>query len=153
MRILALCLIVISMMNVSCIKPSDGCRNKTVGSEEGTITAYAAANGINATRHSTGLYYEIINQGSGATPTTSSNIKVTYTGQLLSGYTFDQQTSPIELNLAQVIAGWQIGVPLIQKGGRIKLIVPSSLAYGCIVQGTIPANSILYFDITLVDVL
>jgi len=50
-----------------------------------------------------------------------------------------------------LIAGWQIGLPLIHKGGEIKLIVPSSLAYGC-GNGPLPANSILYFDIHLVDV-
>ena len=123
-------------------------------SEEGTITTYAAANGITATRHSSGLYYQIINPGSTVTPIISSKIFVTYTGKLLNGTVFDQQTnsSLTGFFLSQVIPGWQIGIPLIQKGGEIKLIVPSSLAYGCTAQGPIPANSVLYFDIVLVDV-
>ena len=53
--------------------------------------------------------------------------------------------------LGSLIPGWQIGLPLIQKGGEIKLIVPSSLAYGC-GSGPLPPNSVLYFDIHLVDV-
>jgi FKBP-type peptidyl-prolyl cis-trans isomerase FkpA len=71
---------------------------------------------------------------------------------LLDGRVFDQQTNAIKpAGLGTLIAGWQIGLPLIQKGGEIKLIVPSSLAYGC-GNGPLPANSILYFDIHLVDV-
>jgi len=71
---------------------------------------------------------------------------------LLDGTTFDQQTDASKTGwpLGSLIAGWQIGLPLIQKGGKIKLIVPSSLAYGC--GGNLPANSILYFDVHLVDV-
>ncbi|MGB3162737.1 MAG: FKBP-type peptidyl-prolyl cis-trans isomerase [Chitinophagaceae bacterium] len=51
------------------------------------------------------------------------------------------------------IPGFQIGLQLIQKGGVIKMIIPSSLAYGCSGQGTIAGNSILFFEVELVDVL
>jgi FKBP-type peptidyl-prolyl cis-trans isomerase FkpA len=141
------------ILNTGCLKSSE-CKPKSVQSEEGTITTYAAANGITAIRHSSGLYYQIIAPGSGVTATMSSKIFVTYTGKLLNGTIFDQQanSSLTGFLLAQMIPGWQIGIPLIQKGGQIKLIVPSSMAYGCVGQGPIPANSILYFDITLVDV-
>jgi FKBP-type peptidyl-prolyl cis-trans isomerase len=141
------------ILNTGCLKSSE-CKPKSVQSEEGAITAYATANGITATRHSTGIYYQIINPGSGVTASISSKIFVTYTGKLLNGTVFDQQTNSAQTGffLSQVIPGWQIGIPLIQKGGEIKLIVPSSYAYGCTAQGPIPANSVLYFDIVLVDV-
>jgi FKBP-type peptidyl-prolyl cis-trans isomerase len=139
-----------------CLKSSDSntCTPKTVQSEQAQIVAYAAANGITATAHSTGLYYQVTNTGSGATPTLSSKVFVTYTGKLTNGTVFDSQTNATLTGwtLGSLIAGWQIGIPLIQKGGSIKLIVPSSMAYGCQGVGTIPANSILYFEITLVDV-
>ncbi len=136
----------------SCLK-DNSCQPKTVQSEEGAIQAYAAANGISATRHSSGLYYEILNPGSGPVPTVSSNCSVKYTGKLLDGTVFDSQTaSPVSFILGQTIHGWQLGLPLIQKAGSIRLIIPSSLAYGCTGYGTIPANSILYFQIDLVDV-
>jgi len=51
-----------------------------------------------------------------------------------------------------VISGWQIGIPLIQKGGFIKLIIPSALGYGCRGTGPIPGDAIIYFDIQLLDV-
>lgn len=138
----------------SCLKSksSQSCTPATVASEEPTILAYAANNGIFATRHTSGLYYEIISQGSGATPSGTSKIFVTYTGKLLDGRVFDSQTDPSKTGwvLNSLIEGWQIGLPLIQKGGEIKLIVPSSLGYGC--SNALPPNSILYFDVTLVDV-
>jgi FKBP-type peptidyl-prolyl cis-trans isomerase FkpA len=137
----------------SCIKDT-ACKNKTVESEQGAIVAYAAANSITAVAHSSGLYYQIITQGTGATPTLNSKISVTYTGKLTNGTIFDSGTTPAGGGwaLGGLIPGWQLGIPLIQKGGQIKLIIPSSLAYGCQGYGTIPGNSILYFDIQLTDV-
>ena len=137
----------------SCIKDT-GCQNKTVQSEQAAILAYAAANGITATANGSGFYYEIINPGSGPAPTLNSQVSVRYTGKLLDGTVFDSQTgAAITFPLGNTIFGWQLGLPLIQKGGTIKLIIPSSLAYGCRGQGSIPSNAILYFEIQLVDVL
>jgi FKBP-type peptidyl-prolyl cis-trans isomerase FkpA len=144
---------VMLLFGSGCLK-SNECKPKSVQSEEGAITAFAAANSITATRHSSGLYYQIINPGSGVTPTISSRIYVTYVGKLLDGTIFDQQSNSSQTGfyLSQVVPGWQIALPLIQKGGQIKFIVPSSLGYGCTAQGPIPANAVLYFDVTLVDV-
>ena len=138
--------------NESCLK-NEVCKDKTVDSERATIAGYAAANGIAGTEHSSGLYYQITNPGSGPTPTATSTITVKYTGKLLNGTVFDNQTATaVSVNLGQVIQGWKIGLPLIQKGGTIKLIVPSSLGYGCGGFGSVPGNSILYFEIELEDV-
>jgi FKBP-type peptidyl-prolyl cis-trans isomerase len=136
-----------------CLKDK-GCKLKSVDSEVPQMQAYAATNGINAIRHSSGLYYEIINAGSGPTANTNSKIFITYTGKLMNGQTFDEQLTPNTTgwSLDGLIKGWIIGIPLIQKGGHIKLIVPSSLAYGCDQYYSIPGNSVLFFDVHLVDV-
>ncbi|HUR66213.1 MAG TPA: FKBP-type peptidyl-prolyl cis-trans isomerase [Chitinophagaceae bacterium] len=140
------------LTGTSCVKDKS-CVNKTVASEEGTMMAFATANGITATRHSTGLYYQIIAGGSGTVPNLSSTVSVTYTGKFLDGTLFEQVGSPTALfPVSQFIPGWQVGLQQIQKGGSIKLIVPSSMAYGCKGYATIPGNTILYFEITLVDV-
>ena len=145
----------ILLSQTGCLKSSSSqsCTPASVSSEQPSILAYAANNGIFATRHSSGLYYEIISTGSGATPSTNSKIFVTYTGKLLDGRVFDQQADSSKTGwvLNTLIEGWQIGLPLIQKGGEIKLIIPSALAYGC-GNGILPANSILYFDVHLADV-
>lgn len=135
-----------------CVKDT-GCQEKTVQSEEGAILAYAAANGIIVTKHPSGMYYQIITQGTGPTPSANSTISVKYTGKRLDGTIFDQRTTPISFPLRDVIAGWQLGIPLIQKGGTIRLIIPSSLAYGCAGRSSIAPYTILYFEIELVDVL
>jgi FKBP-type peptidyl-prolyl cis-trans isomerase FkpA len=146
---------VILFSETGCLKNTvqQPCTSKSVSSEEPTILAFASANGITATRDASGLYYQIINPGSGPAPSATSKVFVTYTGKLLNGNVFDQQANAAQTGwvLGSLIQAWQIGLPLIQKGGEIKLIVPSSLAYGCN-DSPLPANSILYFDIQLVDV-
>jgi FKBP-type peptidyl-prolyl cis-trans isomerase FkpA len=54
--------------------------------------------------------------------------------------------------LGQLIVGWQKGLPLISSGGKITLYIPPSLGYGSAAAGSIPANSILIFDIELISV-
>ena len=140
------------MLNSGCLK-DNSCNAKTVESEQATIVNYALANGITATVHSSGLHYEVVTAGTGPTPTINSTVSVRYVGKLLNGTVFDTQAgTPVTFPVNQVIPGWQLGLPLVQEGGTIKLIVPSSLAYGCTGYGAIPADAILYFEIDLVDV-
>jgi FKBP-type peptidyl-prolyl cis-trans isomerase FkpA len=137
----------------SCLKDNNSCQDKTVQSEESSILAYATANSISGTTHSSGVYYQIVAAGTGATPTLSSQVSVTYTGKLLNGTTFDAATTPVTFPLANTIPGFQIGLQLIKKGGTIKMIIPSSLAYRCSGSGSVPGNSVLFFEVQLVDVL
>lgn len=151
---LVLSLVFLLFAGIGCIKDT-GCQNKSIDSERAAIQAYASANSITATAHSSGLYYQVTSPGSGVTPNSNSKVFVTYTGKFLDGTQFDAGTTPVTGGgwaLSSLISGWQIGLTLIQKGGSIKLIVPSSLAYGCQGAGTIPGNSILFFDVTLNDV-
>jgi len=135
-----------------CIKDSV-CQDKTIQSEQGEIISFAASQGITATAHSSGLYYQVINPGSGPSPTSGSVIVIKYTGKLLNGTIFDDKsTTPVTYALNGMIQGFQKGMPLIQKGGTIKLIVPSSMGYGCNGFGSVPGNSILYFEVELTDV-
>ncbi len=131
----------------------NGCEPVKPEAEESQILAYAAANGITATRHSTGMYYQVMNPGSGVTPNQASKVYVIYTGKHMDGTVFDQATSPVSFMLQGLIEGWKVGLPLIQKGGHIKLLVPSAMGYGCSSSsGAMPPNSVLYFDIQLIDV-
>ena len=137
-----------------CIKNNEPCQEKTVASEDATMLSYAAANGITATKHSSGMYYQITNPGTGAAPTITSTLTVKYTGKLTDGTIFDQTTTatgPRTFPLNSVIAGWQYGLPLIKKGGTIKLIIPSQYAYGCAGRSPIPGYAVLYFEIELID--
>jgi FKBP-type peptidyl-prolyl cis-trans isomerase FkpA len=133
---------------------SKNCNPNAPSSEAPQILAYASANGMTVQAHSSGLYYQIIDPGSGASPNANSKIFITYDGRLLNGQQFDHQDTPNTSGwpLSGLIEGWRIGLPLIQKGGRIKLLVPSALAYGCEPYQGLPGSAVLFFDITLTDV-
>jgi FKBP-type peptidyl-prolyl cis-trans isomerase FkpA len=131
-------------------------------SEIATIQAYLTANSLTATQHSSGLFYSIVNPGSGTVaPAICSSISVKYTGRLTNGAVFDNNNNnavPAQFLLGQLIPGWQKGIPLIKKGGSIKLYIPPSLGYGQqdVRNGAgvvvIPGNSIIVFDMDLLDV-
>lgn len=147
-------LVVVSLVLNSCGKSeTSGCQPATVASEKAQMIAYCSANNINYTEDASGLLYEIITLGTGIAPSSSSIISVVYTGKLFTGTTFDATANPISLTLSNVIDGWKIGLPKIKKGGRIKLVIPSALAYSCTGAGSsIPPNTPLFFDVTLTDV-
>jgi FKBP-type peptidyl-prolyl cis-trans isomerase len=102
-----------------------------------------------------GLRYQILQQGSGPTPKPTETVKVHYTGTLINGEVFDssvQRGEPAEFPLDQVIPGWTEGIQKIQKGGKIKLYVPSNLAYGDDGRPGIPPASTLIFEVELLDI-
>ena len=141
---------------------SYSCKKKTCDEKASSMVAsateiaaiknYLTANSLTATEHSSGLFYSINSQGSGDRPDLCSSVTVKYKGSLLNGSVFDQSIANVSFPLKNLIIGWQKGIPLIQKGGKIKLYVPPSLGYGSSGTSGIPGNSTLIFEIDLVDV-
>lgn len=117
------------------------------------IDAYLAANKINAVKDDSGLRYVITRKGKGPSPTVRSTVKIKYKGWLFpDGKVFDQSNGSVEYPVNIFIQGWQIGLPLIQKGGTATLYIPSGLAYGVNgYQPDIPPNANLVFEIELID--
>jgi FKBP-type peptidyl-prolyl cis-trans isomerase FkpA len=102
-----------------------------------------------------GLFYVITDPGSGKQVEMFDTVAVNYKGYLTNGEPFDESRgNPFSfmVGIHQVIAGWDEGLPLFKQGGKGKLIIPSYLAYGDKEMGGIPANSVLIFDIEVVDV-
>jgi len=151
-RNVLLAFLVAPLLFAACGKTSEPCVPATVASEKAAMVAYCTANNITYTEHASGILYEIMSPGLGAQPTLTNTVSTVYTGKLLNNSQFDASANPVSFLLNEVIKGWQIGIPLIKKGGRIKMVIPSSLAYGCNGSGSIPANSPLYFEVTLTDV-
>lgn len=134
-----------------------GCSNKdknagctTPAEDDAKMQKYITDNGISATKHTSGLYYQIIEPGTGATPTINSTVKANYTGKYTNNTSFDAGVASFPLN--RVIVGWQVGIPLIKQGGKIKLIIPPYMGYGCEDYNGIPGNSVLVFDVELQEV-
>jgi len=137
----------LTLFSIACLKPSQ------YEQDDDAIRDYLKANNLTATKHATGLYYIIKVEGTGDYPKGTDSVTVHYKGFLIDGQQFDGTSStPRTFLLNALIPAWQIGIPLIKKGGDIKLFVPSSLGYGSTSVGPIPANSVLLFDIQLVNI-
>lgn len=102
-----------------------------------------------------GLQFEVIEEGDGDKPTASDQVKVHYTGELLSGEVFDssrERGEPVTFGLSQVIPGWTEGLQLMTEGSRYKLYIPSDLAYGPGGNRSIGPNETLVFDVELLEI-
>lgn len=151
MKKILICLVLLVTGLSACKKGTDYDPEKQAAADDEVIQKFITANNITAQKHATGLYYVISGAGSGnITYNANTTVKVKYTGRLLTGKIFEQST--IEYPVGGFIDGWKIGIPLIQKGGKVRLLIPSGLAYGPGGQGSIPANAVLDFDIELLDV-
>lgn len=154
--------ILLAVLFCGCLKKDVGCPYKVENkiapvSEEQAVLDYLSSNGITATKHGSNMYYEVVQGGTGNTPGMCSNVIVQYTGKLANGNVFDSKNAAA-FTLGSLIEGWKIGLPLIKKGGSIRLYIPPSLGYGSVdvKDGSgaivVPANSILIFYITLSDI-
>lgn len=159
-KILVFALVLASVLTSGCLK--EGSSSFTCmatippitvpDTEVQAVEAYLASKSItNATKHPKGFYYIIETAGTGKQPTLCTSVAIYYKGYLTNDTVFDQTgANPAVFQLSNLIQGWQYGLPLIKVGGKIKLFLPPSLAYGNRALSGIPANSILIFEITLV---
>jgi FKBP-type peptidyl-prolyl cis-trans isomerase len=120
------------------------------------ITKYLASQNLTGFSKSVnGVYYKIAEVGDGsAVISDESTISVQYTGRFLTGKIFEQSASGTSFTrlLGDLIKGWREVLPLIKKGGSVRVIIPSSLAYGMSGNQAIPPFSCLDFDIKVTDV-
>ena len=105
-----------------------------------------------------GLQYEDVLVGEGASPTPGKKVTVHYTGTLTDGTKFDSSRDRNEpfsftIGVKQVIQGWDEGVGTMKVGGKRKLTIPANLGYGARgAGGVIPPNATLMFDVELLAV-
>ena len=103
-----------------------------------------------------GLQYEVLTKGSGASPTADDSVTVHYTGTLIDGTVFDssvERGEPATFGVTQVIAGWTEALQLMSVGDKLRLVIPSDLAYGLRGAGpSIGPNSTLIFEVELLNI-
>lgn len=103
-----------------------------------------------------GLQYQVLKEGKGASPQCSDNVKVNYHGTLLNGQVFDssvQRGTPAVFGVGQVIPGWIEALQKMKVGDKWMLYVPPELAYGNRRAGPIEPGSLLIFEVELLDVM
>jgi FKBP-type peptidyl-prolyl cis-trans isomerase len=103
-----------------------------------------------------GLQYQIIKKGEGPNAKLTDTVKVEYVGTLIDGTEFDstvKRGEPAEFPVNQVIKGWGEALQLMNPGTKLRLVIPSGLAYG--ENGAAPhiqPNSVLVFDVELISI-
>ncbi|MBD3637344.1 MAG: FKBP-type peptidyl-prolyl cis-trans isomerase [Crocinitomicaceae bacterium] len=118
------------------------------------IKDYLADKDWDVERQESGLYIYVEEEGSEEKPTQDSYMKIIYEGRLLDGTVFDGTNGEsIEFGhpLDYTIAGWREGIPHFGRGGKGTLIIPPDMGYGEEDMGPIPGNSVIVFDIEVVD--
>ncbi len=114
---------------------------------------FARQKGVVKTK--SGLLYQRVHPGHGASPKESDTVVVHYRGTLVDGTPFDSsydRAEPTTFLLNRVIPGWVEGLQQVKKGGKIKLVIPPELAYGEQGVAGIPGNATLVFEVELLDI-
>lgn len=127
-------------------------RNLREGSD--FLVANQAKPGIVTT--ASGLQYEVVREGTGASPKADDTVTVHYAGRLLDGTEFDSSVrrgQPATFPLNGVIPGWTEGVQLMKVGGATRFFIPPGLGYGERGAGNaIGPNATLVFDVELLGI-
>jgi FKBP-type peptidyl-prolyl cis-trans isomerase FklB len=131
---------------------SAGEKNKREG--QAFLTANKTKEGVKTLP--SGLQYQVIRSGNGASPKASDTVKVHYEGKLLDGTVFDssiKRNEPAVFPVRRVIAGWTEALQLMKTGDKWKLFIPSELAYGAQgAGGEIGPHSVLVFEVELLGI-
>ncbi|MEH6658711.1 FKBP-type peptidyl-prolyl cis-trans isomerase [Leeuwenhoekiella marinoflava] len=139
--------------NQKLIELKEAERKKRVETQKEFLAENAKKEGIITTE--SGLQYEIIQAGTGATPKASDKVEVNYEGKLIDGTVFDssyERGESITFGVGQVIKGWTEVLQLMKEGAKYRAYIPADLAYGDRDMGEIPPSSTLIFDIELLEI-
>ncbi|HNP95932.1 MAG TPA: FKBP-type peptidyl-prolyl cis-trans isomerase [Cyclobacteriaceae bacterium] len=135
------------------------------------IDEYLAASNIEAQKTESGLRYIITKEGTGDPVAVGNEVSIDYAGYLLDGTLFDTSIEAVakkenssstgkafgpltlQAGSGQVIKGWEEAVLLMKKGTKMRVWIPSPLAYGPQARSAIiKPNSILVFDMEMIDI-
>jgi FKBP-type peptidyl-prolyl cis-trans isomerase FkpA len=155
MKLLMLIIILPALIYaLSCNKSSPGyysCTGPAAYQDSSTLLTYARDSGITATMDTSFLFYQIIDSGTVPHPNLNSLITVNYVSRIVNTGVLVDSADSASFHLDSLILGWQYGLQKIGKGGQIKLLVPSALAFGCSGSGNVQPNEPLYFEVTLLN--
>ncbi len=146
------------------------CADAQLATDVQIIQDYLEDSNLVAERHPSDLFYIIEQEGTGDTPEVGQTIVANYTGKFLDGRVFDtsiesvareagiynenRDYSPYSFTLGagRVISGWEIAFSLFKEGTKAIIVLPSYIAYGNSGSGSIPPNTVLLFEVELVNI-
>lgn len=100
-----------------------------------------------------GLHFEVLSEGVGETPQSTDRVTVKYVGRLADGDVFDSTDEPVTFDVNRLVSGFSEGLMMMKPGGRYRIFIPASLGYGERgVEGVIPGNSVLDFEVELIGI-
>lgn len=143
-----LLLLLTSLLVVSCRTYSEDDKNQF----DEKIEAYLKKKKIQCERSDSGLYYKILEQGSGKKIQLKDKVSFTYKGTFLNGKTFDERVEPLEFQVEELIGAWQEAMLFLNEGGKAFLVTPPQLGYGTHKLNDIPPNSILVYELEVLSV-
>ena len=135
-----------------------GCGDSGVSAPEYQVienVQFASSLGIDLSqmfRTPSGLYYLDVVEGTGDPAGAQNTVEVSYTGYLTNGTSFDSGNFSFVLASGTVIPGFDEGVTGMKVGGQRRIIIPPALGYGAASVGSIPAGSVLIFDLELLSI-
>lgn len=123
----------------------------TVASQQAFLDSVAALPG--AVSYPSGLILIVETEGEGAMPDDTDSVKLMYSGKFYDGTEFDATSAPVVFRVSDVTPGFSEGLKLMRPGGRYRIVMPPSLAYGPEgIPGAIPGNAALDFTVDLISV-
>lgn len=130
----------------------------TMPQDPGAAYLYINAQKPNVKVLSSGLQFEILTAGEGRSPELTSTVVTHYHGSFVDGTVFDSSVdrgAPAQFPVNRVIAGWTEALQMMKEGDKWRLVIPPDLAYGekGAGGGRIPGNSVLIFEVELIQVL
>lgn len=137
---------------VARVNPEPEVKELSAESQQAFLDEQKARPGVIATP--SGLLFEVITEGEGASPVDTNVVRVTYTGRLADGTVFDETEQPIQFPVNRLVPGFTEGLKLMKPGGEYRLFIPASLGYGSRgAAGVIPPGAALDFTVKLLDIL
>lgn len=136
---------------ISRINPQPEAKTFTPESQQEFLDAQKSRPGVTETP--SGLLFEVITEGEGASPVDTDVVKVLYTGRLSDGSVFDDADRPIQFPVNRLVPGFTEGLKMMKPGGEYRIFIPASLGYGQEgAAGVIPPGAALDFTVKLLDI-
>lgn len=148
--------IILSLMGLISLTACNTYNEDDLNSFDQQIKEYMKQNNLDYERSESGMYFSIVNEGDGEDYIRlTDNVTFTYRGSFITGEVFQiiKEQEALSFQVRELIVGWQEALSLLKNHGKINIIMPPHLGYGSKETGLIKPNSILVYELEVLDVI